>query len=405
MQLALLLLAAALLAGDAKKRTPDLVVTASGARLGGRVVYEDDARVVVQDGSRTTEVARRDVKELRSRAALSRALLERWNALAPTDVPGLVTLAQSAREKDLLEEAELFAWHALVLDPRNEAAHLLLGHARRGEGWTFQDGARRWPFEKRDEVHREFGSAWRLEGPHFTLRTNLPVAAATTLALDLENAYQAFYSAFGRELGLHELLVPLGADVHADKASFPEQVGGRTAWFDRDREVLVVDASRGFDRGSALHEATHALLHATSTRARNSPGAIPAWVDEGLAEYMAWSFTGEPGRARFAAGGVAKAHFERHAGAKDAYDLARVLTFGSSDYTSSSQADLKYSESYTLVHFLLHGDGGALRPRFLAFVLGAYQGQGSPTHFKKAMGGDAAALERGWNAWVLEHAR
>lgn len=407
MSLPHLLACALLLAVDAKKRVPDYVLTTKETRLQGRVVYEDDARVLLQDGSRTTEIARRDVKELRSRAALSRSTLAEWNALAPTDVPGLVTLARSARERDLLEESDLFAWHALVLDPRSEAAHQLLGHVRRGEAWGFTEGTRRIAFDDRDAAHADFGSAWRFAAPHWSVRTNLPLANATTIALDLENAYQAFFAEFGRDLELRELLAPIGADVHADKASFPEQVGGRTAWFDREREVLVVDASRGLVRGSMFHEAAHALLHATSTRARNTPGAIPAWLDEGLAEYLAYSLSGdaEPGRARFQTSLSAKRWFELHAGAKDRYDLGRVLSLSSGDYTASVEADLKYAQSYTLVHYLLHGDGGALRPRFLAFVRGAYQGQGSPTHFKKALGGDVAALERGWHAWALEHAR
>lgn len=400
-----LLLAALALAADAKKRVPDFVEPANGPRAEGRVVYADEERVVLQDGSRRTEYARKGVKALRSRAELSRAVLERWDALAADDVPGLVALAQAARADDLLEEAGLFAWRALVLDPRNEAMHALLGHARRGEKWSFQEGARRVDCDKADAAHADFGSAWRFEGPHFVLRTNLPLAQAIDVALDLEHAYQAFYGAFGPELGLHELLAPIQADVHADKASFPEQVGGRKAWYDASRAVLVVDASGGLERGAVFHEASHALVHATSTKQRNTPGAIPAWVDEGLAEYLAWCMGGESGRARFTAAAPATPHFVAHASAQDPYDLARVLTLSSGDFAASSKSDLKYAQSYTLVHYLLHGDGGALRPRFLAFVRGAYKGQGSPSHFKKSMSSDEAALERGWSAWAREHAR
>ena len=141
------------------------------------------------------------------------------DALAPTDVPGLVTLARSARERDLLEEADLFAWHALVLDPRSEAAHQLLGHVRRGEAWGFTEGTRRIAFDDRDAAHADFGSAWRFAAPHWSVRTNLPLANATTIALDLENAYQAFFAEFGRDLELRELLAPIGADVGCRSSS------------------------------------------------------------------------------------------------------------------------------------------------------------------------------------------
>lgn len=403
--LAALLLVAAPSLQAPRGRVPDHIELANGTRVTGRIVYADERRVVLQDGSRKTEYERARIRSMRSRAEDSRRALAEWTALEPETAEALVVLSKSARERDLLEEARLFAWRALALDPRSADAHGLLGHDRRGDGWTLQEGARRIDFADADAKHADFGSAWRFEGPHFTLRTNLRHAVAVDLALDLEQLYQAFFGAFGAELGLHEVLVPMRADVHADKASFPEQVGGRGAWFDATREVLVVDASRGVERGSVFHEAVHALLHAASTRQRNTPGALPAWVDEGLAECFGWSHVGAPGRASFPVRSPSKERFAVFAWAKEPHDLARVLGFSSGDFQSSKTPDLEYAQSYALVHYLLHGDGGALRPRFAEFLRGALEGRGSPTHFKKAIGGDFAALSRGWTAWAREHAR
>ena len=76
------------------------------------------------------------------------------------------------------------------------------------------------------------------------------------------------------------------------------------------------------------------------------------------------------------------------------------MTFDSTDFLASSRADLKYAEAYTLVHFLLHAENGRRRPGFIAFLKSAFKGQASQTHFKDAIGGTDAEIERAWRAYV-----
>jgi hypothetical protein len=77
-----------------------------------------------------------------------------------------------------------------------------------------------------------------------------------------------------------------------------------------------------------------------------------------------------------------------------------VLNFGSSDFAVNARADLKYAQAYTLVHFGLESDKGALRDRFLDFMRSARRGQSSQTHFADAMKMDDAKIERAWQAHV-----
>ena len=82
-----------------------------------------------------------------------------------------------------------------------------------------------------------------------------------------------------------------------------------------------------------------------------------------------------------------------------------MLAFTESDFFTSSKADLKYAESYTLVQFCMHGDGGRHRERFVAFMRRTYLGQSSATQFKDAMGAGGRELEDAWLAYVRATAR
>src|SRR5688572_18821550 len=75
-------------------RVPDRVELADGAKLEGRVVFEDAHSLVLRTGSREREIDKKDVKRSDSRAARQRKAIERWIALRPSDLPGVVALAQ-----------------------------------------------------------------------------------------------------------------------------------------------------------------------------------------------------------------------------------------------------------------------------------------------------------------------
>lgn len=386
-------------------RSADQVELKNGTKLGGRVVYEDETKVVLRDGSRFREFERQEVKLVVSRAANAREALGRWLDLKPADPHALLDIVRFCERMDLDDDARVFARAALVADPRDTEAHETLGHQRRSAGWVERDGARWVAFEELGDVRSDWKTAWELASTHYHLRTNLDMATAVTTLLDLECFYQAFFSRFGRELTLYEVVEPMGAHVHRLRDTFPIVMAGRGAYYDEALNTLLVDASNGLDRGLLIHEATHQLLSCTAERARGSSSDIPAWLDEGLAEYMRACTTGLPGRARFVEGLVASQHFARHAQASEPYSLARVLSLDSAEFQASSKSDLKYAQAYTLVQFCLHGQGEKYRRRFFDFVRGAYRAKGSPTHFKTAIDADGDAFEKAWTAYVREMQR
>jgi hypothetical protein len=266
------------------------------------------------------------------------------------------------------------------------------------------EGTKTIPYAGLAQAHKEWKDAWSFATTHYRVRTNLDLTRATDMAFDLEGFYRVFFDAFGIELKLYEIVDPMSAQVHADKQSFPAVVSYRDAYFDPPSNTLLVDAANGFEPRVLFHEATHEILYNTAERTKNARGEIPAWLDEGLAEYMGCCMSGLDGHALFVPGATAPGHFKVHAEARQPYDLARVLTFNSGDFMATSRSDLKYAEAYTLVHFLLNGDGGRHKKGFLDFVRSAYKGQSSSTHFRDALGGNERELEQAWIAYVKKTA-
>lgn len=397
---AALLLCLALAAGGDER---DRVVLKTGKELRGRILLVDEERVVLRRSGRDQELARSAVERTESVRDGLAALLEdaRPSRLARLDEVEL--LAARAEEYGLPGEAEALRWRMLALEPSCEAAHEALGHRRRGGRFVVPVDGRQVGLEERLALARDWGSAWTFGSLHYELRTNLPLGEALDLALELERLYAAFFALLGPELALREVCTRMRFQVHADRASYPEGAG-ETGRYDPDSDTVVVDASRGLELLTWTHEATHQLLSVTAFRERGAQGEIPPWVNEGLAEYFATGVVGGPPLA-FQAGLPCTRHFRTQAGAQDAHDLKRVLAFSSTDFQAGSDQLLKYAQSYTLVHFLLHGEEGRYRQGFLAWLRLVYAGRGSTTELEKCLDVEWKPLERAWLAHVAREAR
>jgi len=379
--------------------TPDVVVLVDGTRVEGRVVFEDEDKIVVRVGTRDREIERAKVAEVQSMARSLREVLERWAAIGENDAAATLDLARFCKSRGLQGEAVVLAHRVLASAPDNQEAHTLSGHEKRGDGWVVRDGNKRLLFGKLGEVRKDWSDAWRFETTHFRLTTNLDLASACDLALELELFYRTFFDWFGADVELYEVVEPMACQVHADKASFPEAIG-RTAYFDGEAKVLYVLAVDGLGLDTLIHEATHQLLHATAVATRAGRGEIPPWLHEGMAEYMSSCRTGRRGAARYDAGVRNALHFACHSRAKKPYDLSRILTLSSGDFAASSKADLKYSQAYTLVQFCLHGSGGAHRAGFTDFLRGVYRGKASSSDFQSAMKLKEREFEKAWSNYV-----
>lgn len=380
----------------------DRVVLKDGKALTGRVVFEDESRLVLRQKSRDTTLAMEAVQRVDSRLRNLYVLLDNAQRADATDPEDLELLVSQAEECGLSGEAQVFWWRLLLLaharGEENEAAHLALGHVKRGSGWRLPVGSRSVEWDKRFELAKDWGSALEFSSYHFRVRTNLPLELDLDVLLDLERFYRAFFEFLGPELGLYDVCQPMRVHLHADSASYPE-VGLEAGRYDPIEDLVHLDASQRFAFETLAHEVTHQLLYDTAFREQKRDGEIPAWLNEGLAEYLAASIVRTPGLL-VELGRPEARHFRAHAQAKDSLDLTRVLALSVGDYSSSSDRDLKYAQSYTLVHFFLHGEEGRYRAGFFEFLRTVYRGKGSSTDLKRCLGVAWRPLEKAWHAYA-----
>lgn len=146
-------------------------------------------------------------------------------------------------------------------------------------------------------------------------------------------------------------------------------------------------------RRELYHELTHVLLNYHLRRP-------PPWLDEGLAEYFETAEEDAPGR--LAVGGINRTDLPP---LREAIAAAKVISVrslvGIDAQLVGGWTNMNYNQAWSLVHFLRHGRGGALRPAFDAFLRAAQAGEPYGAAFERHVLA-AAAGAGGWNALHLE---
>lgn len=134
----------------------------------------------------------------------------------------------------------------------------------------------------------------------------------------------------------------------------------------------------GIER-SVAHEAAHAFL-----RARGVDG--PPWLDEGLATYLeGWAVGEDRGAAR------KDLVAELCAGRTDERLLPWAeLASGGAALFRRGEARLRYAQSWLLVHWICHGDGGPGETKLRRLLDGAWRLQGPAFH--QALGTSAERM-------------
>lgn len=160
-------------------------------------------------------------------------------------------------------------------------------------------------------------------------------------------------------------------------------------------DELMAVASRG---GSAKlwHVVQHEGYHQYSgavIRAR-----VPVWVEEGLAEYFAeglWTGDGlvtgvvSPWRLFVLKGMI-------HS--KQITPFAKMMTMTYSQWSSQLKM-ANYTQAWSMVHFLVHGEGGKYRDAFAGFINDAAKGYAWYRAFTRRFGDNKEAFERSYAAW------
>jgi hypothetical protein len=400
---ALLACAALLLGGDPE---PDTLHLTNGKTVSGTLLKVTVDEVVVAQGSRTKSYAADKVQSIEGPRVLYPEYVQRLREhFADPDATAdqAVALATWCGENGLNRDTDWLYLRALSLDPTHEAAHLALGHDARGDGWSMKVGnGGRTTWEKRLERGRDMKDAWEIDSFHWKVEAAGELGDIVASVAELEQVYLAWFEVFQGPLGFHEIQEPIPAFLHPSHSEFPSQSNNLDAYFHRETRSLNSYFSDG--RASRLqHEAVHAVAYYTVREWEKKEPKFPGWLEEGLATYLDASLYGPAGALQLDLGRVDEASFRDHHEAEKKDSLTRVLNYQSSDFGASTGQATKYAESYTLVHYLLHGKGGEYVEGFHQVILLAFRGQGSMSHFKKALGlRKLDGLEEEWEDYVAQ---
>ncbi len=161
-----------------------------------------------------------------------------------------------------------------------------------------------------------------------------------------------------------------------------------------------------------IHEAVHMLDYERVYAAGVRPSQ---WFEEGLATYFGFSHVDgqlriEPGEIRRSGTlvvGNVRLQFDPRTQLRDhlhrlrdggPFPLASLLSAGQGDPAwGGGRTAPAYGAAWTLVHFLLHGERGRLRPAFLEYARLEARGEGGGQAFARLFGPDLGPLEAAWH--------
>ncbi len=229
--------------------------------------------------------------------------------------------------------------------------------------------------------------------PNYALGTDMPAASArgiagrlTSMAGMYRDRTRGFAGAVRHRLEF--LIFRDAGDYRA--AGGPE---GSAGVFTGKRLMAVAGEEL---TPASWHVIQHEGFHQFAAEAIG--GDLPAWVNEGLAEYFGEAlFTGDD----FVTGLIPPFRLKRLQASIREHPrvLAELMDLSYRDWNARLEMD-NYDRAWSLVHFLAHGDGGKYAPFFERFIAAAGRGQSPATAWKQTFG-DTDGLERRWRAYWL----
>jgi hypothetical protein len=244
---------------------------------------------------------------------------------------------------------------------------------------------------------RNGGPVWsELTSPHFDLRTDVPIAEARQTIAEYETIYAQFGQVIDRYVPNGP--VPDRTEVilfarKADLAALQSEVSG---WMslesDRGRPTIVLAA--GSDQRETFQ---HELCHRVMVRRLRT---IPAWIDEGLADYLS---------SVRVVNGQFELGFIPHGRKLDSSWLQylpvpdRIVRVSSYEFHHPSWIDVYYPAAWLLVHFFATHD--EWEPHLIAYIKDIAEGTEKMDAFAQRFGTTEALLQpfRAHFALVTEH--
>lgn len=158
-----------------------------------------------------------------------------------------------------------------------------------------------------------------------------------------------------------------------------------------DGNYIAISVAREVSR-IIFHEYLHFFIN-------NNLPAVPLWLNEGLAEYYS-TFSSDDDQANL--GWPVKNHLDYlqqqqttlQASGMMPLDQLFAVEDGAIFHEEESRQGIFYAQSWLLVHYLLQGQEGKLRPQFSQFFTLLAQGRAQDRAFAEAFALDRTQLER-----------
>lgn len=234
---------------------------------------------------------------------------------------------------------------------------------------------------------------------NFTLVGNASEKEIRQVATRLEEFREGFSRVFNK--ARTNTFIPTTVIVFKDYDSYrPFNPGENSGYFQAGEDVnyitLAVRQPPGIINDpfeTIYHEYTHLLV-------KNNMTGVPAWFNEGLAEYYSQFEVRKDGR-EIVLGKPIGYHVRRMREEKF-LPLATLLAVDrdSPYYNEGSKRNVFYAESWALVHYLIANENAQRQGQFTRFLQLTGMGMRSESAFRAAFQNDFEAVEKELKAYV-----
>jgi len=240
---------------------------------------------------------------------------------------------------------------------------------------------------------------------HYEVTTDVSPEFTTLVGEHMEQILAEYRRRLsGFECDLNERFRVVVYKERADyDANVPKSLAGSTGAFMSGSKTLATylgERTREEAFRTLYHEGFHQFMFRCIAR------KCPLWVNEGLAEYFAeatWNGRG------FETGQVPPERLtvvQKGIRTKEFLPFKRLFAMKTDAWLSHlridrSRASLQYSQAWSIVHFLIHGDHGRHRQKLLGYLQDIARGMNEETAFERNFGANLAGFEKGWQRYVM----
>jgi hypothetical protein len=252
--------------------------------------------------------------------------------------------------------------------------------------------------------------SWESTSEHYWIKTDLPRDEARTIARHLDRMYEEF----SRRLASLPARAPVGLNVYVFsnqrdyeltlRARFGVNAAGSGGMFfvTGPHHGLAL-WTEGLSDGRLRHVLQHEGFHQFAWS--RFGGDLPNWVNEGLAEFFGLSVLA--GDALI----VGQAHQRTLDRLKDVVEREAYLSFEDvvgmpnelwMRRVNDGEATLLYEQAWSMVHFLVYGDGGRYTAAFERYLRLINGGLPSAEAFRRAFDTtETQAFEERWKQFII----